>query len=418
MNLVESLGKSLCNGLETATNTGVPMLMAAGMGPASAGMMAGGTILGGITGAAGGGSKPTALQGSQGGGAAPAPVKPQVPVTVDKALDVAEQLLGVVNALSAMAPRTGKLKDAKPNEPGVDPNSATKGPAFIISMLTKTIRTLVSIPQTEIAVNEQQIGKEALAAAKEKLAEQSKELATRQQAHAELAQMTRSRDPAPTMTPGEFQKIANTGQNLSAAEMAQANWKRAMEATRSNLKTKNLRARQMRHAELMADVAKINVQTIEMGDIIDILKKGNTALGELRVQWQSLCQFFLNLVNVVLVCNRNVKNLTETAANYVSIRLSLTATYISTKYITGPVTQLGKIAALDAGKDGDLNRKLQQNLLADMTAAQAGILDMVVNKKQDYKRELNERAAEVDKTLRDVLPPPPQAVKDQVTQAQ
>ncbi|KAJ3352771.1 hypothetical protein GGF32_003581 [Allomyces javanicus] len=473
MNLVESLGKTLCNGLETAINVGVPLLMASAMGPAGAGMMAGGTILGGITGAAGG-SKPPAQQGGQGGGAAPAPAKPQVPVTVDKALDVAEQLFGVVNALSAMDPRTGTLKDAKPNAPGVDPNSAAKGPAFIIGMLTETIRTLAAVPQTEIAVDQQAIGKEALKAAEEvksiagqlnvddatvqKLAEQSKALATRQQAYAALAQMTRSRDLAPTMTPGQFQTIAGSGSNLSAAEMAQANWQRAMEATQSNLKdttkrydeqTKDLRALQTRHAELMADMAKINVQTIDMGAIIQVLKQGITALAELRVQWQSLCQFFSNLVNVVLVCSRNVRNLTETAANYANIRLSdgstltnlgrdtifelaikadavsrvvalISATYVdvSTKYIMGPVSQLGKIAALDAGKDGAQIQKLQQDLLADMAAAQAGILDMVVNKKQEYKRELNARAAEVDRTLRDVLPAPPQVIKEQVTQAQ
>ncbi|KAJ3364351.1 hypothetical protein GGF31_009037 [Allomyces arbusculus] len=450
MNIVESLGKSVTNAVGNLMNASIPAMI--------------GKLTGGKGGSTGG------PQGGQQGGQQGA----QVPAAVDKALDVADQLLSAVQALAALDPRTGDLKDAKPDAAGADPQAATKGPAYIVTILADTIRTLATLnPQSDVAKDEVDIANKATAVANriqkiaaqlnkedeqvKKITAEAQALLDRQQAYGILARVSRSRDLAPTSTPGQYQTVANN-QGLSAGDAAQKNWQMALAATQEALKetnerydaqTKSLQELQMRHAELMADMAKIDVQKINFVDIIQVLKQGITALSELRVQWQSLCRFFSNLAAIVETCNDNIKNLTSMADQYANIRLSsgsslsalgrdliynlcvqsdavarvvtmISGSYVdvSTKYIMTPLAQLSKIAALDAATDGDAIRKLQQDLLANMTASQAAIVDDVMSQKKGFKREIEARAKQVDQALGSLLPPPPADIKQQVQQAQ
>ncbi|KNE63313.1 hypothetical protein AMAG_08452 [Allomyces macrogynus ATCC 38327] len=451
MNIVESLGKTVTNAVGNLVNLSIPAMI--------------GKLTNGKSGGSSGGPQGGQQGGQQGN---------QVPAAIDKALDVADQLLGAVTALAALDPRTGNLKDAKPDAPGADPQAATKGPAYIVTILADTIRTLTTLnPQSDVAKDEIDIANKATAVANrlqkvatqlnkedveiQKITAEAQALLDRQQAYGILARVSRSRDLAPTSTPGQYQTVANN-QGLSAGEQAQKNWQMAMEATQQAVKetnqrydaqTKSLQELQMRHAELMAEMAKIDVQKINFVDIIEVLKQGITALAELRVQWQSLCRFFSNLAAIIETCNGQIKYLTAMADEYANMRLSngsslaalgrdliynlcvqsdavarvvtmISGSYVdvSTKYIMTPLAQLSKIAALDAGKDADAIRKLQQDLLANMTASHAAIVDDVVEQKKGFKREIEARAKQVDQALGSLLPPAPADIKQQVQQAQ
>ncbi|KNE57374.1 hypothetical protein AMAG_03096 [Allomyces macrogynus ATCC 38327] len=471
MNMVESIGKTVCNAADRLLNMGVPMLLTAASPTAAAQLGTGGVGAQPqepATGAAGAPNPKLAKMWQKAAkDAKTAPL--QIPAAIDKALDVADQLLGAVQALFALDPSTGTPKGATTDSTA----AAGQGPAFIVAILANTIKMLTEMPQTQVAIDELDIAKKAsdLATRIQKingqmnkddkelaqLAAQAEQLVQRQQAYGAMAKVSRSRELAPTTSPGMYQTMTKA-KGLSAAEMQQRNWQASMEATQSAARDAHdrfdkqftaLQEMQTRHAKLMAEMSQVKVDEINFAGIIDVLKKGIMAISELRAQWQSLCRFFSNLVTIVETCNENIKCLTETSSNYAKIRLSdgstldklgrdvvfdlcvksdavarvvemISGTYVevSTKFIMRPLTELGKIAALDAGKDSAEIQRLQKGLLKDMAAAQGAIVDLVLEKKEGFKAEIHARTMQVDKTLSGLIPPPPAEIKKQIQEAQ
>ncbi|KNE72607.1 hypothetical protein AMAG_17050 [Allomyces macrogynus ATCC 38327] len=149
-------------------------------------------------------------------------------------------------------------------------------------------------------------------------------------------------------------------------------------------------------------------------------------------------ELFNETVKKVVTCNGQIKYLTEMADEYANMRLSSggslaalgrdfnynlcvqldavahVVTIISSSHVD---VSTNKIAALDAATDGDQIRKLQQELLANMTALHAAFVDDVVEQKKGLKREIDARAKQVDQ-LGSLLPPAPADIKQQVQPAQ
>ncbi|KAJ3365378.1 hypothetical protein GGF31_008563 [Allomyces arbusculus] len=408
MNLVESLGKTVTNVADRMLNMGLPANI--NFHAAGGGNNAGSNGSVGFNG------------GGQIGGKHD---KPSVPAAIDKALDVSEELLSMIKCLCSLDPKTGLVEGAKDDKQGLDANKPDNA-KLVIGLLGNSIEKLSAmVSESGTAKDQLDIAKKAAALAK----------------HVdEVARSFNKSDDVVQKIKSDAEHLYLRQQNRAAAEASQK---------RYDEQVKEMRRIQMHQAEVLAEMAKINVQEINFSDIITVLKKGIKALADLRTQWQSLCRFFSNLTAIVETCNSNIKNLTKTTSKYAQIRMSdgsslsalgrdliydlcvksdavsrvvrmIAETYvdISTQHLMTPLVKLGDIAALDAATDAPEISRLQRELITNMAESQKSIVEKITAKKNQFKIEIKDRAAQVEKALGSVLPPPPKEIKAHVQQAQ
>lgn len=437
MNIVESLGKTVTSSLDRAMSMGLPMLMNMATKDKNVGAVL----------QSAGNSIPQ--QGSQ-------PAK--VPEAIDKSLDQADLLLSLTQALQKIDPKSKEV--------------TAKGPAYVLEMMTDMKRTLDALPKTPSCTQAINVLSKGMTLAQEmskfssqmnipddqmnKFRTEGENLSALAQSLVVQKQMSRSRDLAPTVSPGQYATMQQGDGKLSAGEMAQKNWQMTLETSQKMMEdtrkrydeqSEELTKIQNRQAELMEQMAKIKIETVEFDQIIEVLKKGIMAIAELREQWAAMIRFFSMLAGIVKVCNSSVQSLTERVQKFGEIRLSsgtmssmavdmiyemcikadqvsrivamISETYVdvSQKYIMGPLSALAKIAAMDVSKEGAQITQMQAKLLSEAKGSTQAIINLVQKHKREFGNELQSRQKTVQNALQGMIPPPDASIKKAVQDA-
>lgn len=190
-------------------------------------------------------------------------------------------------------------------------------------------------------------------------------------------------------------------------------------------------------ADILAELAKQEMKTINFTEIRKVLIKGMKALAQVREQWGKMVRFFQMLSNIIKCClhssltrfvessqagremklagitlsslMRDVIYEQASQANKISYLVNaISSTYVevSNQYLMDGITCLGKLVALDPVDDRAVIQQERQILVGKSQEAQAAINNLVKKKRAEFDAQVENRVAKIERELQSVLPPP------------
>ena len=193
--------------------------------------------------------------------------------------------------------------------------------------------------------------------------------------------------------------------------------------------------------QIIATIAKLDIENINFQQIRETLIKGIKALGELRQQWTKLVRFFEMMSNIIR-CSMStslkdfsamtdkakkrrqaIEGYTLTAmkkdmiyrqafeaAKIAHLVNMISGAYVdvSNRYIMSKVAGLGKLQGYDAKSEKDqqaLKREFDA-LVEGCKDAQDGIKMLVLERKRDFDTRIESRIKTIKTELKKALPPP------------
>ncbi|XP_076347688.1 uncharacterized protein LOC143245337 [Tachypleus tridentatus] len=190
-----------------------------------------------------------------------------------------------------------------------------------------------------------------------------------------------------------------------------------------------------RLTDVLADMAKLNIQEINFDQIRKMLIKGMKALGEVRHQWGKMVRFFQMMSNIIeCSLSTSLNNFVEyvkkgeicglegygisdlvkdmiyqeafEAAKIAYMVNSISGVYVdvSSKYIMDRVASLGTLLGLDPETDKALITQERQKLHNGCMDAQKQIELLVRREKDDFHYRINKRISQLKQNLDNALP--------------
>ena len=193
--------------------------------------------------------------------------------------------------------------------------------------------------------------------------------------------------------------------------------------------------------QIIATIAKLDIENINFQQIRETLIKGIKALGELREQWTKLVRFFEMMSNIIrcsmstslkdfsAMTDKTKKRRKATegytltamkkdmiyrqafeAAKIAHLVNMISGAYVdvSNRYIMSKVAGLGKLQGYDAKSEKDqqaLKREFDA-LVEGCKDAQDGIKMLVLERKRDFDIRIESRIKTIKTELKKALPPP------------
>ncbi|XP_049460785.1 uncharacterized protein LOC125906301 [Epinephelus fuscoguttatus] len=248
--------------------------------------------------------------------------------------------------------------------------------------------------------------------------------------------------PALSPTSPMMSKAQSDTGGQSASQRAADNARFKIEQSREQLKVtreayeksvERMEQNQKELTEILVEMQSCKIKEIDFDTTIKMLVKGLDAMGRVKEQWEKMVRFFQMISNIVkCTLNKTLKDFVSTAddtkklsynnklfvkdmlynqafqaSNVASLVHMISGTYteVSNKYLMDRVSSLGKLMAMDKEKPEFLQErwKLQQSC----TAAQEGILMLVLKNKKEFERKTDDRMAEIENGLKAILPAAP-----------
>ena len=191
--------------------------------------------------------------------------------------------------------------------------------------------------------------------------------------------------------------------------------------------------------QIIATIAKLDIQKIDFKQIRETLIKGIRALGELREQWTKLVRFFQMMSNIIRCSmstslteftevtektkkrKQEIEGYTLTkmkkdmiykqafqAAKIAHLVNMISGAYVdvSNRYIMSRVAGLGKLQGYDADskKDRDAIQREFNALVEGCEEAQEGIKEVVLEHKREFDRRVETRIKTIKSELGAALP--------------
>ncbi|KAJ3285139.1 hypothetical protein HK104_009624 [Borealophlyctis nickersoniae] len=347
----------------------------------------------------------------------------QVKVSVQRLAEAGASGDKVVDALSVTKAMISDLKDTSPGKKEV---------------LTGCMEAIELAQQ--LSKNTKQLSSEPGAA--DRITQKAKLLLERVNGMSLTAQLQRQSPIAPTITPKDYAEMATGSMSASGRQMDA--WKHAtrtsqadLEATRQRLEASHKRMSELREkqADLLSEMQNLNLSKLNIEDILDVLRRGMQAIGEFKQEWSKMVHFFNMLSNIAKSASSQVGSLTNRSralgdhradtkrqishaaannifelcvrANGVANLLEVvSSTYVdvSSRHLVGAMAQLSAIAGLDVKHDQHKIQQLQQKLTTDCAAAQKSIETLVLKRKREMDRDLQQRSDEISGALAGLLP--------------
>ncbi|RUS19058.1 hypothetical protein BC937DRAFT_88037 [Endogone sp. FLAS-F59071] len=191
----------------------------------------------------------------------------------------------------------------------------------------------------------------------------------------------------------------------------------------------------MKHADILADMTKLDLQKIDYDKIRIVLQRAIMALGELREQWGKLVQFFQSINNIIKVAlDDTITRLLDTydsklqiggvtlskymqdalysqtinahKISYLVYMISTAYVKVSDEYIMDRLAKLGKLIALDPVTQSSEIEHARLELNQGCSDAQVGIAALTKKWRDDLDASIGNRMEKVSEILTMVLPPP------------
>ncbi|XP_066472103.1 chromosome partition protein Smc-like [Tiliqua scincoides] len=193
-----------------------------------------------------------------------------------------------------------------------------------------------------------------------------------------------------------------------------------------------LKQRNQEMKELICEMENFKMKKINFKAALKMLTKGLKAMGEVKEQWEKMIRFFQMVSNLMDSCLKQkisdflkyvldvqtiegyssdafvkdlIYNHVFSASNVANLVHMIAETYteVSEKYLMDRVSSLGRLITLDPS---DPEFKKQRNALnKGCKETQDAILSMVIEKKEEYDRNIEARLKTMDRELKAVLPP-------------
>lgn len=188
--------------------------------------------------------------------------------------------------------------------------------------------------------------------------------------------------------------------------------------------------------EIMADIARLDLQKTDFENIKQTLIKGIKALGELREQWGKLVMFFQMISNLIKCClSTSLRDFSSyarksqerglqgypisalkkdmiyqqafQAAKLAHVINMISATYVevSSGHLMTRVAGLGKLHGYDPEKDMAEIQKQVADLHRGCAEAQKEIRDLVMKHRRQFDHKVETRIRNIKRELDNVLPP-------------
>ncbi|XP_060095152.1 uncharacterized protein LOC132572279 [Heteronotia binoei] len=185
-------------------------------------------------------------------------------------------------------------------------------------------------------------------------------------------------------------------------------------------------------AEILCLMEEFKVKEIDFEAALKMLKEGLKAMGKVKEQWEKMIRFFEMISNIIDAClskkihdflefvsdARQIKGYSsmsyvkDTIYNHVFSASSVahlvhmiaeTYTEVSDQHLMDRISSLGRLLTLEP-KDPEFN--LERNALSKgCDEARKAIYNMVVEKKEEFDRNLEARMKIIDREMKAVLPP-------------
>ncbi|XP_058502482.1 uncharacterized protein LOC131470586 [Solea solea] len=235
------------------------------------------------------------------------------------------------------------------------------------------------------------------------------------------------------------EKTSSANQRKLAGEVAIENARFQIEQTRAELKdtresygkaVENMEKKEQELNAVLIELQSCEIKEISFDQTIKMLVKGLDAMGRVQEQWKKMVRFFQMISNIIQISlNKTLKNFVKTsdsamkldyneklytkdllymqafqASNVASLVHMISSTYteVSNEYLMDRVSSLGKLMAMDKEKPEFLIER--QKLQSSCTAAQKGILRLVLKNKREFENKTNARMAKIENGLKAVLP--------------
>ncbi|KAL7376780.1 hypothetical protein ABVT39_015681 [Epinephelus coioides] len=250
--------------------------------------------------------------------------------------------------------------------------------------------------------------------------------------------------PALSPTSPMMSKAQSDTGGQSASQRATDNARFKIEQSREQLKVtreayeksvERMEQNQKELTDILVEMQSCKIKEIDFETTIKMLVKGLDAMGRVKEQWEKMVRFFQMISNIIKCSlSKTLKDFVSTAddtkklsynnklfvkdmlynqafqaSNVASLVHMISGTYteVSNKYLMDRVSSLGKLMAMDKEKPEFLQERLK--LQQSCTAAQDGILVLVLKNKKDFERKTDDRMAKIENGLKAILPAvPPQ----------
>ncbi|XP_048236839.1 uncharacterized protein LOC125372023 [Haliotis rufescens] len=247
-----------------------------------------------------------------------------------------------------------------------------------------------------------------------------------------------------TPTPMMSTKEQDSSSSASARYSEQCRFKveqhaSSLESIREDFKSKSksLQETNAHVTSVIEELAHINLDKVNFGEIKQLLQRGINALGQVRTQWGKLVRFFTTISNIIRCSmDENVKNFVQGAERGAEFRLEYTMSdmmrdtiyvqaseanklsymvnnlaemyvEVSEKHLMDQVASLGELLALGGENDkGAVTLKMTQ-LKRQAKDATVSIGLIVAQKQLEFDTKVQRRIERIQREMKAVLPPPP-----------
>ncbi|XP_071331116.1 uncharacterized protein [Trachinotus anak] len=258
-----------------------------------------------------------------------------------------------------------------------------------------------------------------------------------------------SGSPALTPKPPMMFKTENNSGHRSASERATENAHFRIEQSRKQLqqarkayekRMEDMVKNQRELTNILVEMQNCKLTEIDFNKTIEMLKKGLTAMGSVKEQWEKMVHFFQMVSNIIKTSLSGtlhdfVKTTDDTkklsysqklftkdllysqafqASNIASLVHMISGTYteVSNKYLMDRVSSLGRLMTLDNDQPEFLHERLK--LQDSCKAAQEGILQLVLKNKEEFERKSDARMLKIEGELKAILPADPPQETDRI----
>ena len=187
--------------------------------------------------------------------------------------------------------------------------------------------------------------------------------------------------------------------------------------------------------DVLAEIAKLDIQQIDFAKIRQTLVKGIKALGELREQWGKIVRFFQMISNLIKCSlNRTLEDFTSTARKsqehalkgypisalkkdmiyqqafqaaklaHVVNMISECYVKVSNDHLVDRIAGLGKLLGFDPQRDATKILQERENLHLSCAQAQREIRALVMKHRKEFDQKVDIRIRKIKTELEKVLP--------------
>ncbi|XP_029362737.1 uncharacterized protein LOC115046477 [Echeneis naucrates] len=245
--------------------------------------------------------------------------------------------------------------------------------------------------------------------------------------------------PALTPKPPMAYKMETNSGNMSASQRASDNARFRIEQNREQLERarkaheksmESMEKNQEELTEILIEMQRCKLEEVDFKTTIEMLKKGLSAMGRVKEQWENMVHFFQMVSGIVRTSlsgpmlefadqSKSVQTLPYDkrlftkdilykqafqASNIANLVHMIAGTYtqVSNNFLMDRVSSLGRLMAMD--KDEPEFEEERKKLQRSCEAAQKGILALAYANKKQFEDNTNARMLKIDNQLKALLP--------------